>query len=123
MRIRINNIEFRKCKSINKEPLYEIIKWQENIYFNKEQEYRDVGYKDTPLLESLHKDGHSISKSFFTIPETCFVLSWIKINKREPDIYLESIGSRLLDITKEEKDDFWKVYKEGNEYLYKKFKI
>lgn len=44
--IRINNIEFRKYNSTKtKKPLYEIIKWESNPYYNKKLEYFKEGYK------------------------------------------------------------------------------
>lgn len=121
-KFRIGNLEFRKHAE-SKYKLYEIIKWDSNVYYNKEQEYRDDGYINSFGGDFLIGSGHAIDKKFFTSPETCYVICWLKINKKEPDVYIESIGSRLLDLSEIEKQDFWKVYELGNKYLYKKFKI
>jgi len=121
MKIRINNIECKKYTSTKvNEIFYEIIKWVENPHFGKEQEYRDNGYVDSFGGDFLQKKGHEIQKSFFIHKESCFMIASLRLNRREPDINLESVGSRLLDLTEEEQKDFFEVYKLANQKIYKK---
>jgi hypothetical protein len=116
--IRINNIEFKKYNSTKtKKPFYEIIKWTNNPYYSKEQDYRKDGYIDSFGGDFLEKDGHSIQKSFFENKQTCIVIAFIE--KGSESYELKSVGDRLLELTKEEKDDFFEVYKLGNKKLSK----
>lgn len=123
MKIRINNIECKKYTTTKvNEIFYEIIKWQPNPHFGKEQEYRNMGYVDSFGGEYLQSptEGHSIQKSLFIYKESCFMIASLRLNRREPDINLESVGSRLLDLTEEEQKDFFEVYKLANQKIYKK---
>jgi hypothetical protein len=116
--IRINNIEFKKYNSTKtKKPLYEIIKWESNPYFGKEQEYRDDGYVDSFGGDFLQKHGHNIQKTFFNRKETCFVIAFIE--KGSESWELRSVGQILLDLTPEEWDDFHQVYTLGQAKLNK----
>lgn len=119
MKIRINNIEFRKYTSTKqKNPLYEIIKWSTNPYYGKEEEYRKKGYIDNFGGSWLQKDGHSIDKYFFLNPESCYVLAFIEKGSEEWE--LKSVGERLLDLTPDEWIEFGEVYKLGQNKLNKK---
>lgn len=123
MKIRINNIECRKYTSTKvDEVFYEIIKWSDNPHFGKEQEYRDSGYVDSFGGDFLQSPtgGHSIQKTFFVRPESCIMIASLHINKREPDINLKSVGSRLLELTERERADFFEVYEIANTKIYKK---
>jgi len=119
MKIRIKNIEFRKYKSSKKKyPLYEIVKWSPNSFYNKEQEYRDNGYVDSFGDSFLQKDNASISKTYFINPESCYVIAFIEKNN---DMWcFRSVGERLLDLTPEEWNDLNQVYKLGQYKLNKK---
>jgi len=123
MKIRINNIECRKYTAIKTDEIfYEIIKWADNPHFGKEQEYRNMGYVDSFSGDFLQSPngGHSIQKTFFNHKETCFTIASLHLNRREPDINLKSVGSRLLDLSEEEQKDFFEVYKLANPKIYKK---
>ena len=52
--------------------------------------------------------------------ETCYIIASLYLNKKEPDIYLESVGSRLLDLTNEEQNTFFEVYRIANLKIAKK---
>ena len=107
MKIRINNIECRAIIGGSGHYDYEILKWEECIYYKKEQEYLNDGWV---LNDGYYKKNFtSISESFFTSPETCYVIAWLVIGKE--DIALKSVGSRLLDLYKDELIDFWEVYR------------
>ena len=119
MKYRINDIEFKKnTSSKTKKPLYEIVKWQINKHYGKEQEYRDKGYVDSFGDFYLQKGCSSIQKSFFTLPETCYVIAFIE--KEKDNWELKSVGERMLDLTPEEWEDFHKVYTLGQTKLNKK---
>jgi hypothetical protein len=123
MKIRINNIECRKYTSTKVDKVfYEIIKWSANPHFGKEQEYRDKGYVDSFGGDFLQSPtgGHNIQKIFFEKPESCYMIASLHLNKREPDVELKSVGSRLLDLTKNEKSDFFEVYEIANPKIQKK---
>jgi hypothetical protein len=121
MKIRINNLEFKRYTSTKKDkPLYEIVQWYPNIYFGKEQEYRDNGYTDNFEGWGLTKNGSiiTIDKSFFTTnPELCFVIAFIE--KGSEDWELRSVGERLLELTPEEWEDFYLIFKLGKSKLNK----
>lgn len=116
--IRINNIEFRKYNSTKtKKPLYEIIKWESNPYYNKKLEYFKEGYKVNHEGWDLTKNGYTIDMEFFNTREFCFVIAFIE--KESESWELRSVGERLLDLTPEEWDDFHQVYTLGQAKLNK----
>ena len=118
MKIRINNLEFKRYTSTKKDkPLYEICKWYPNIHFGKEEEYKKDGYVDSFGGEFLRKDGHEIHKSFFISPESCYVIAFIEKGKESWE--LRSVGERLLELTPEEWEDFHQVYTLGQAKLNK----
>lgn len=119
MRIRINNIEFKKYTSTKKDkPLYEIVKWEYNFYYGKEEEYRNNGYVDSFGGDFLQKEGKSIQKSFFSSLESCYVIAFIEKGKESWE--LKSVGERMLDLTPEEWVEFHQVYTLGQAKLNKK---
>jgi hypothetical protein len=121
MRIRINNIECRKYTATKTDEVhYEIIKWEPNSYFGKEQEYRDNGYVDSFGGDFLEKDRTSIQKTIFNNQESCFTVAALLLNRKEPCTYLESVGSRLLDLSQEEIQDFFEVYRLAEPKIQKK---
>lgn len=116
--VRHNKIECRRCKSTtSKKVFYEIILWYPNEYYGREQDLLDKGYvRDS---ESFTIPGHSIDLSCFEYPEVCYVIAFIHLNHREPCTYLETVGERLLELTPQDKEDFFEVYSRAN----KKIKI
>ena len=121
MKIRINNIECRKYTATKTDEVhYEIVKWENNTYFSKEKEYRDNGYVDSFGGDFLQKNGHSIQKTFFERPETCYTVASLNLNRKEPCVYLESVGSRLLDLKKDDIKDFFEVYRLADQKISKK---
>lgn len=118
MKIRINNIEARKYNSTKSEQsFYEIVKWEVNKLFGKEDEYREDGYVDSFGGDFLEKNGHRISKSSFQSNESCFVVAFLRLNKSESDVDLESVGSRILDLSDSELSDFMDVYRLASEKI------
>ena len=120
IKIRINNIECRKYKSTKtKEIHYEIIKWYENKYFNKRDKMLSKDFKETFSGDGTTNGSYTIDNSCFKNKESCYTIASLYLNYREPDIYLKSVGSRLLDLSKEERLDLFEVYKIANNKITK----
>lgn len=123
MKVRINNIECRKYNHVHKdrEVMYELILWTPNTYYGREKEYRDLGWTDSFGGNFLRNEsGSSIPISAFELKETCIVVAWLKLNRSEPDVYLESVGSRILELDKEDLRDFFDVYEIAHSKIFKK---
>lgn len=103
MRIRINDIECRFGQG-----RYEIVKWQRNLYYGKLQEYIDSGYdlEDGFLCYSNHR----IQASMFDLPETCYTIATLHYTDDEGCCDMKTVGSRLLELSKPERADFFAVY-------------
>ena len=118
MNIRINNIECRETTYKSKE--YEFVKWEKNMYYGTEKELLDEGYERIEYDSggwAMTRSNHTIDSSCFKNPETCYVIAWLEPNRREPDVNLLSVGSRLLDLSEEDMDAFFRVYKIANEMI------
>ena len=83
---------------------FEILKWDKNPYYGKEQEYRDKGYVDSFGGDFLQSPaGSSIQKTFFHKPESCYMLaSWTNMDHDEKSPDLKFVGSRPMDLTEYE---------------------
>jgi hypothetical protein len=103
MRIRINQIECRFSQG-----RYEIIKWQPNGYYNKQQEYIDNGWELSGGMYRLNNT--SISEGCFVNPETCYTLATLHYDNGEGCCDMRTVGPRLLDLSKLERTDFFAVY-------------
>lgn len=103
MRVRINQIECRFSQG-----RYEIVKWFPNCYYGKEQEYVDNGYV---LSGGFYRNANvSISESCFENPESCCTVATLHYDDGEGCCDMHTIGSRLLDLNKSERADFFAVY-------------
>lgn len=123
MKVRINDVECRRYKATKVDEIfYEIIMWKENPMYGKEKEYRDRGYVDSFSGDFLRSPlgGHQVQKSLFASKESCYTIATLHLNHKEPDIDLKSVGSRLLDLSKEEQADFFEVYALANQRINKK---
>lgn len=113
MKIRINDFECRS--NIYRKDEYEMVKWQVNQYYGQEkfliewEGYERVEYGDGNW--ALKRDFHNINSSCFKHPETCYVIATLKLNRREPDVDMETVGSRLLELEPNELSEFMKVYR------------
>jgi hypothetical protein len=103
MRIRINQIECRFSQG-----RYEIVKWQPNCYYNKQQEYIDNGWELSGGMYRLNNT--SISESCFVNPETCYTIATLHYDDGEGCCDMRTIGPRLLDLDKADRADFFAVY-------------
>ena len=103
MRIRINQIECRFSQG-----RYEIVKWFPNCYYGKEQEYVDNGWE---VGEDFYRlNNTSIHKNCFKNPESCCTIATMHYDDGEGCCDMHTIGSRLLDLDKSERADFFAVY-------------
>ena len=113
MKIRINDFECRS--NIYRKDEYEMVKWEANQYYGQEKfMIESEGYEKVEYDSSdwgLRKGSHTVNRSCFKNPETCYVIATLKLNRREPDVDMETVGSRLLDLEVDELDEFMKVYR------------
>jgi hypothetical protein len=99
---------------------WEILGIESNVYYGREQEFREKGYVDSFGGSFLQGDGHSIQKSFFTNPEVCYVIaSWRNINHDEKSPDLQFVGRRPFDLSVVEQQTFMILAKSGQEELEK----
>ena len=103
MRIRINQIECRFSQG-----RYEIVKWQPNRYYNKQQEYIDNGWELSGGMYRLNNT--NISEGCFVNPETCYTIATLHYDDGECCCDMRTVGPRLLDLSKSERVDFFAVY-------------
>lgn len=112
MKVRINNIECRK--SIYQSHEYEMVKWYTNNYYGKEKELLECGYERVEYSGGdwgITKNNHTINSSCFKNPESCYTIATLKENRREPDVDMETVGGRLLELEPNELNEFMKVYR------------
>ena len=121
MNIRINDIECRK--TIYKTREYEIIKWEKNTHYGTEKELLDKGFERVEYENGdwgMRKDNYTINSSCFKSPYSCYVIAWLEPNPEEPDVNLVSVGSRLLELSKEEREIFFRIYEISHEMIMEK---
>lgn len=112
MRIRINQFECRFSQG-----RYEIIKWYPNSYYGAEAKYLEDGY----VLSGgfYKKDNVSIGESCFKNPESCFTIATLHYDDGEGCCDMHTIGPRLLNLNKQERDDFFDVYAMAEERIHR----
>lgn len=121
MNVRIGNIECRQPIYNGHE--YEIVKWQVNQYYGNEEKMISNGYTKVEYDNGewgLSKDFHTINSSCFKNPETCYVIAWLKPNRKEPDVNMEVVGNRMLDLEQKELSTFMRVYRIAYELIMEK---
>ena len=109
MRIRIDNIECRFSQE-----RYEIVKWYTNKYYGSEESMIEEGYERVVYDNgswAMKKDWSTIHGSCFANPESCYTIASLEWNQDEFCNTLVTVGPRLLDLSKEERDEFFEVYK------------
>lgn len=110
MKNRINSIECRKIKSVHYS--HEIVVWEENHYFGKEEDFElSFGGEFYRLKED---SAIGISKNHFTNPEYCYVVAFLIKGKEVYD--LRTVGNRVLDLSPQDLEDFMKVYRKAVRY-------
>lgn len=112
MRIRINQFECRFSQG-----RYEIVKWYPNSYYGAEAKYLEDGY----VLSGgfYKKDNVSIGESCFKNPESCFTVATLHYDDSEGCCDMCTIGTRVLNLNKQERDDFFDVYNMAEERIHR----
>lgn len=107
---RKNSIEFRTAKNfISEEPYYEIVRYQKNPWYNKQQDF-----EVTILGEYRHKtDGYYVSESLFHKEESMYTLAIFIVNEDEIEPDLKTVAGRPFELTDEEMLDFAEVARYG----------
>jgi len=114
MKIRINNFGAKSPTYIGKPPvnahhILDIVKYYPCRYYGKLEEYLNDGWEDCGN-GVIRKDNCTIGKSCFTLEEVCNSIAQIEWNPKEDCTELSTIGERLLDLSKEDRDTFFEVY-------------
>src|SRR5690606_35021172 len=109
---RVNNIGFR----VEYGTLH-ILKYYKNQYFGNYENMIAEGWEES--LKGLYKDAVTITESCFKNPESCYTIAILELDKEEYTTNLRTVGDRVLDLNKKERDDFFKVYKKAHKYLLK----
>jgi hypothetical protein len=120
MKIRIENIECRLSQN-----QYEFVKWYPNKYFGTKAQLIAEGYELIVSQDddfSLVKHNHHIHGSCFQSPESCYTIATIVYDKNERCTEIQSVGSRLLDLTKNERMYFFEVYHYADKQIKKENK-
>lgn len=119
MKVRINDIECRQINSKNTDQ-YEMVQWYPNSYYGKEEEMIKEGYEKRVYSDgswSMNKPYHAINSSCFQNPESCMLIAFLDLNRSEPDLDMRTVGSRLLDLSIQERNHFFRVYKIASEII------
>lgn len=97
---------------------FEILKYEKNTYYGREQEYLDNGYEESFGGEFLQKNGHSIDKAFFKKEETAYMLAhWDKMDHDEKTPNLVFCGSRPLELDRGEDEIFMNLAYTGQKHI------
>ncbi len=112
-KIRINNIGF-----LSKGSDYgSFVKYYKNNKYNKLDEYLKDGWEDKG--SSIKNDNLSIDKNCFTSEEFHCVIADLEYVSSECCTELRTIGSRVLDLSLNDREDFFEVYKIVDSRMYK----
>jgi hypothetical protein len=114
MKIRIDNIGAQPPTYIGKPPgdvdnRLVIVKYFPNPKYGKLQEYIDGGWEDDG--DYFRKDMCSIHKNCFEGKENNIVIADLVYDTKEEVTFLETVGERVLDLFKKDREDFFEVYK------------
>ena len=114
---RVNNIAFR----IESNGSLHIVKYYPNSYYGRYDSMVEGGWEKT-ADGSLYYDSVFVDKSCFKNPESCYTLALLELDREEYTTNLRTVGDRVLDLNKREREDFFKVYKKAHKYLLKQIK-
>jgi hypothetical protein len=103
--IRINNIQFQHNGSTQGE--FKL--WYPNIHHGKLQERLKDGWEDKGEYIVDETGSYCLHKNMFNLQEHCYVIAYLKYDKRDEVCDLITVGNRLLGIKNIE--DFMEVYK------------
>jgi len=115
MKIRINNIGARKPAYIGSPPAnahrrLSIVKYYPCQYYGKLEEYLADGWEYVDDGTRIRKDNCTISKSFFDTEELLMSIADLKYDSSEDCTDLETVGERILNLSKQNREDFFEVY-------------
>ena len=113
MKIRINNFGAEPPTYLCETPLHadqqlSIVKYSPNIKYGKLQEYLDEGWED--IGNSIKKDRCTIDKNCFTTVEAKYVVATLTYDTKEGCTDLRTVGQRVLELTKKDRETFFSVY-------------
>lgn len=114
---RVNNIAFR----IESNGSLHIVKYYPNQYFGNFDKMVEEGWEPN-VNGGLYKDYVTITKSCFKNPESCYTVAFLEPDEDEYTTNLHTVGQRVLDLNKQDREDFFKVYKKAHKYLLKQIK-
>lgn len=116
-RNRIDNLEIRNTYSS-----FELVKYYDNDYYNKYEEYINNGYELSfggEFLTNSHTD-HNIDIKFFNLKECCFVIGFFNLNIEEPEaLWIDISAERLTDLNDNELINLRKLIKKSTKYIIK----
>jgi hypothetical protein len=100
---------------------FELVKYMENIYYNKYDEYINNGYKLSFGGEYLQKEYNtSINIKCFENKETSFVIGVFELNYGEPEaLKIRLDCERYNDLSHNEKDTVNILIKESTKHIIK----
>jgi hypothetical protein len=105
MKVRINDIECRFSQG-----RFEIVKWQPNCYYGKQEEYINKGWiLDGGFFRNVSSNT-SIQASIFDRPESCYTVATLHYDADEYCCDMTTVGARLLDLDATDRNDFFEVY-------------
>jgi hypothetical protein len=127
MKIRINNIGARPPVYIGKPPKnayrrLSIVQYYPCQYYGKLEEYLADGWEYVDEGTRIRKDNCTISKSFFDKEELLMGIADLEYDSSEDCTNLETVGERVLNLSKQNREDFFEVYALAAKRLTKKCK-
>lgn len=117
MKIRLGNIECRFGQE-----RYEIVKWSPNSYFGAEEKMLAEGYERVEYAGGgfkFEKPYTTIDGSCFKNPESAYTIATLHYDEGEGCCDMMTIGTRLLELDKVDRKEFFKVYKRAEKYIRK----
>lgn len=116
MKIRINNIGVRPPTYISKQPenakhTLSIVQYYTNRYHGRLDEYLANGWEYVDDNTRISKLNCTISVSAFDNEESCMVIAYITYDTDECVTDLKSVGERILNLSGDDRKDFFEVYK------------
>ena len=108
---RINDIEFRATKSFvdNTVYYYEIVKWYDNPWYKKENDFEKRGDR------YVHKEYNffGVEEKTFRIKECCYTLAIFRNRDGEMEPDLTTVGDRVAKLEDNEIMDFFTIMRYG----------
>lgn len=113
MKIRINGFGANPPSYLGSPPKdadskINIVKYEPNHYYGKLQEYLDDGWED--LETRISKNNCTIDKNSFKREESKHVVATLTYCPKEEQTQLETVGHRVLNLTQDERNNFFEVY-------------